>query len=35
MQIMGRYKQLSVHVLDVTMVALLFFLVADCHPHNG
>ncbi|KAG5574202.1 hypothetical protein H5410_054336 [Solanum commersonii] len=36
MQKMGRYKQLlSVHVLEVTMVALLFFLVADCHPHNG
>ncbi|XP_015057396.1 probable rhamnogalacturonate lyase B [Solanum pennellii] len=32
---MGRYKQLSVHVLEVTMVPLLFFLVADCHPHNG
>ncbi|KAH0713435.1 hypothetical protein KY289_009394 [Solanum tuberosum] len=33
---MGRYKQLlSVHVLEVTVVALLFFLVADCHPHNG
>ncbi|KAK4707682.1 hypothetical protein R3W88_028607 [Solanum pinnatisectum] len=33
---MGRYKQLlSDHVFEVTMVALLFFLVGDCHPHNG
>ncbi|XP_055815237.1 probable rhamnogalacturonate lyase B [Solanum dulcamara] len=32
---MGRYKQLSVHVLEVTMVVLLFFEVADCHSHNG
>ncbi|CAN4114795.1 unnamed protein product [Withania somnifera] len=31
---MGRYKQLSVHVLEVTMVALLFFVVADCRPHD-
>ncbi|MCD7456966.1 hypothetical protein HAX54_033733 [Datura stramonium] len=35
MQKMGRYKHESVHVLEVTMVALLFFVVADCHPHNG
>ncbi|MCD7456965.1 hypothetical protein HAX54_033732 [Datura stramonium] len=32
---MGRYKQESVYVLEVTMVALLFFVVADCRPHNG
>ncbi|XP_019232851.1 PREDICTED: probable rhamnogalacturonate lyase B [Nicotiana attenuata] len=32
---MGKNKQLSLHILEVTMVALLFLLVADCRPQNG